>query len=167
MANEEKEMEFDAIEMRKEMTEQVLFEHLSDAFIMLENLLTGAESSKDNINKIYEVLDQIKTITNNLKDVMVNIENMNVISTNIVSLNDTLKTWVVEESKMIEAMNVLVTDVRKINNKLDNKEKENIINFSEEKKESKNTKTSKNTYHPMMYGFMMCVILLLLAERFF
>src|SRR5574344_1369006 len=105
---------YESSELTEKLTEDVVFEQLSDSFIVLENLITGAKNSKDNLEKIYELLNSIKTITTDLKESVVSIQNINSISDNMSKLDKTLKEWVNEEVKMISALNSVLTEQKSL-----------------------------------------------------
>ena len=89
---------YENVDLNEKLTEDVVFEQLADSFIVLENLINGAKNSKDNLEKIYELLGSIKNITSDLKESVVSIQNINSISDNMSKLDRTLKEWVTEES---------------------------------------------------------------------
>lgn len=118
---------YESVDLNEKLTEDVVFEQLSDSFIVLENLINGAKNSKDNLEKIYELLNSIKTITTDLKESVVSIQNINSISDNMSKLDKTLKEWVNEEVKMISALNSVLTEQKSLKELIHKSNKKRIV----------------------------------------
>lgn len=136
MAKED--FDFESVDLNDKLTEDVVFEQLADSFIVLENLINGAKNSKDNLEKIYELLGSIREITSDLKESVVSIQNINVISDNMSKLDRTLKDWVKEEVKMIGALNAVLTEQKEIKELIIKSNKKRIVEDSEAPIESNN-----------------------------
>lgn len=118
---------YENVDLNEKLTEDVVFEQLADSFIVLENLINGAKNSKDNLEKIYELLGSIKNITSDLKESVVSIQNINSISDNMSKLDRTLKEWVTEEVKMISALNSVLTEQKAIKELIHKSNKKRIV----------------------------------------
>lgn len=118
---------YENVDLNEKLTEDVVFEQLADSFIVLENLINGAKNSKDNLEKIYELLGSIKNITSDLKESVVSIQNINAISDNMSKLDRTLKEWVTEEVKMISALNSVLTEQKAIKELIHKSNKKRIV----------------------------------------
>jgi len=138
MDKEEEVFNFENVDLNEKLTEDVVFEQLADSFIVLENLISGAKNSKDNLEKIYELLGSIKDITSDLKESVVSIQNINVISDNMSKLDKTLKEWVKEEVKMISALNSVVTEQKEIKELIIKSNKKRIVEDIDEPEEHSN-----------------------------
>lgn len=121
------EFNYESVDLNEKLTEDSVFEQLADSFIVLENLIAGAKNSKDNLEKIYELLGKIKEITNDLKQALVSIQNINQISENMSKLDKTLKEWVTEEVKMISALNSVLTEQKSLKELIIKSNKKRIV----------------------------------------
>lgn len=121
------EFNYESVDLNEKLTEDSVFEQLADSFIVLENLIAGAKNSKDNLEKIYELLGKIKEITNDLKEALVSIQNINQISENMSKLDKTLKEWVTEEVKMISALNSVLTEQKSLKDLIHKSNKKRIV----------------------------------------
>jgi hypothetical protein len=135
--------EFESTELIEGMTDEVIFEHLSESFVMLENLISGASTAKHNLEKIFEMLDSIKSITEDLKNSVMAIQSISEVSRDLVSISDILKDLAVEERKMISAVSLNTTEQKKINIILTENSKNNIVNFKDNKIKNPEKKDSK------------------------
>lgn len=125
--NDDNLNEYENIDLNDKLTEEVVFDQLAEAFIVLENLIAGAKNSKDNLERIYELLDGIKVITERFSESLVSIENINTISLNMSKLDETLKDWVKEEVKMISALNSVLTEQKNIKDMIHKSNKKRIV----------------------------------------
>lgn len=121
------EFNYESVDLNEKLTEDSVFEQLADSFIVLENLIAGAKNSKDNLEKIYELLGKIKEITNDLKNALVSVQNINQISENMSKLDKTLKEWVTEEVKMISALNSVLTEQKSLKELIIKSNKKRIV----------------------------------------
>lgn len=135
---------FESVDSSEELTDQAVFEHLSESFVILENLLTGAKTSKHNLEKIYELLESIKTITGGLKESLVSLNNINQISDNMLSLDKTLREWAIEESKMITVLSSVINEQKQIKDIILKQNKIKIIE-NDDKKDSGDKSYNMNT----------------------
>lgn len=141
---EDEKFDFETVDPNGKLTEDVVFEQLADSFIVLENLINGASNSKNNLEKIYELLDGIRVITTDLKESVVSIKNINTISKNMSKLDSTLKEWVEEEVKMISALNSVVTEQKSIKDLIVKTGKKRMVedNIHSESNSSSNSSVS-------------------------
>lgn len=119
--------DYESVELNEKLTDDVVFEQLAESFIVLENLISGAKNSKDNLERIYELLADIRIITGNLKESVVAIQNINTISENMSKLDKTLKEWVTEEVKMISALNSVLTEQKALKELITKSNKKRIV----------------------------------------
>lgn len=133
--------EFKNIDEENSLTDSAVFEHLSESFVVLENLLTGAKTSKHNLEKIYELLENIKIITGDLKDSLINLNNINKISENMQSLDTTLREWTIEESKMINVLSSVINEQKQIKDIILKQNKVKIIEDDHSPDKSTNINT--------------------------
>ena len=56
--------EFNEVDIGGKLTEDFVFEQLSSSFVVLENLISGSKNTKDNLERVFELLGNIRTILN-------------------------------------------------------------------------------------------------------
>ena len=75
MGNQENE--FNEVDIGGKLTEDFVFEQLSSSFVVLENLISGSKNTKDNLERVFELLGNIRTILNEFREGLISIKNIN------------------------------------------------------------------------------------------
>ena len=83
MGNQENE--FNEVDIGGKLTEDFVFEQLSSSFVVLENLISGSKNTKDNLERVFELLGNIRTILNEFREGLISIKNINNIAGDIVT----------------------------------------------------------------------------------
>src|SRR5574344_740453 len=125
MGNQENE--FNEVDIGGKLTEDFVFEQLSSSFVVLEILISGSKNTKDNLERVFELLGNIRTILNECREGLISIKNINNIAGGMESLDKTLKEWTNEEIKMISALNAVLTEQRELKDLVTKSNKKRIV----------------------------------------
>ena len=144
-------------------TEELIAKHLTDAFLVLSSMLDEAKVAKENIEKIYNILNEIVKITENIKN---STEKINEINQIVEHIDVLVKAITVNNSNIQN----LIEIVGELNKRQKNMQKEigeiklnNFIDTTEEKTEKKSKKISIE-YVNM---FLIFSVLILIFVKFF
>ena len=165
---DEKEKEENLVIDKKEeknikTTNELIAKHLTDAFLVLSSMLDEAKVAKENIEKIYNILNEIVKITENIKN---STEKINEINQIVEHIDVLVKAITVNNSNIQN----LIEIVGELNKRQKNMQKEigeiklnNFIDTTEEKTEKKSKKISIE-YINM---FLIFSVLILIFVKFF
>ncbi len=152
MGNQENE--FNEVDIGGKLTEDFVFEQLSSSFVVLENLISGSKNTKDNLERVFELLGNIRTILNEFREGLISIKNINNIAGGMESLDKTLKEWTNEEIKMISALNAVLTEQRELKDLVTKSNKKRII---EDIDSTKSSDSGSNIVVYIMFAVVICV----------
>ncbi len=150
--------EFENVDLNDKLTEDFVFDQLSSAFIVLENLISGSKNTKDNLERIFELLGSIRTLMSEFREGLISMKNINNIATGMEQLDKTLKDWTNEEIKMISALNSVLTEQREIKDLITKSNKKRIV---EDIDNTKNNDSGNN--NTIMYIMFIVVISIQIA----
>lgn len=150
--------EFENVDLNDKLTEDFVFDQLSSAFIVLENLISGSKNTKDNLERIFELLGSIRTLMSEFREGLISMKNINNIATGMEQLDKTLKDWTNEEIKMISALNSVLTEQREIKDLITKSNKKRIV---EDIDNTKNNDSGNN--NAIMYIMFIVVISIQIA----
>ncbi len=150
--------EFENVDLNDKLTEDFVFDQLSSAFIVLENLISGSKNTKDNLERIFELLGSIRTLMSEFREGLISMKNINNIATGMEQLDKTLKDWTNEEIKMISALNSVLTEQREIKDLITKSNKKRIV---EDIDNTKNNDSGNN--NAIMYIMFIVAILIQIA----
>ena len=150
--------EFENVDLNDKLTEDFVFDQLSSAFIVLENLISGSKNTKDNLERIFELLGSIRTLMSEFREGLISMKNINNIATGMEQLDKTLKDWTNEEIKMISALNSVLTEQREIKDLITKSNKKRIV---EDIDNTKNNDGGNN--NTIMYIMFIVVISIQIA----
>ena len=152
MGNQENE--FNEVDIGGKLTEDFVFEQLSSSFVVLENLISGSKNTKDNLERVFELLGNIRTILNEFREGLISIKNINNIAGGMESLDKTLKEWTNEEIKMISALNAVLTEQRELKDLVTKSNKKRIV---EDIDSTKSNDGGSNIVVYIMFTIVICV----------
>ena len=152
MGNQENE--FNEVDIGGKLTEDFVFEQLSSSFVVLENLISGSKNTKDNLERVFELLGNIRTILNEFREGLISIKNINNIAGGMESLDKTLKEWTNEEIKMISALNAVLTEQRELKDLVTKSNKKRIV---EDIDSTKSSDSGSNIVLYIMFTIVICV----------
>ncbi len=152
MGNQENE--FNEVDIGGKLTEDFVFEQLSSSFVVLENLISGSKNTKDNLERVFELLGNIRTILNEFREGLISIKNINNIAGGMESLDKTLKEWTNEEIKMISALNAVLTEQRELKDLVTKSNKKRIV---EDIDSTKSSDGGSNIVVYIMFAIVICV----------
>lgn len=152
MGNQENE--FNEVDIGGKLTEDFVFEQLSSSFVVLENLISGSKNTKDNLERVFELLGNIRTILNEFREGLISIKNINNIAGGMESLDKTLKEWTNEEIKMISALNAVLTEQRELKDLVTKSNKKRIV---EDIDSTKSSDGGANIVIYIMFAVVICV----------
>ena len=152
MGNQENE--FNEVDIGGKLTEDFVFEQLSSSFVVLENLISGSKNTKDNLERVFELLGNIRTILNEFREGLISIKNINNIAGGMESLDKTLKEWTNEEIKMISALNAVLTEQRELKDLVTKSNKKRIV---EDIDSTKSSDGGSNIVVYIMFTIVICV----------
>lgn len=152
MGNQENE--FNEVDIGGKLTEDFVFEQLSSSFVVLENLISGSKNTKDNLERVFELLGNIRTILNEFREGLISIKNINNIAGGMESLDKTLKEWTNEEIKMISALNAVLTEQRELKDLVTKSNKKRIV---EDIDSTKSSDGGANIVVYIMFAVVICV----------
>lgn len=152
MGNQENE--FNEVDIGGKLTEDFVFEQLSSSFVVLENLISGSKNTKDNLERVFELLGNIRTILNEFREGLISIKNINNIAGGMESLDKTLKEWTNEEVKMISALNAVLTEQRELKDLVTKSNKKRIV---EDIDSTKSNDSGSNIIIYIMFAVVICV----------
>ena len=152
MGNQENE--FNEVDIGGKLTEDFVFEQLSSSFVVLENLISGSKNTKDNLERVFELLGNIRTILNEFREGLISIKNINNIAGGMESLDKTLKEWTNEEVKMISALNAVLTEQRELKDLVTKSNKKRIV---EDIDSTKSNDGGSNIVVYIMFTIVICV----------
>ena len=152
MGNQENE--FNEVDIGGKLTEDFVFEQLSSSFVVLENLISGSKNTKDNLERVFELLGNIRTILNEFREGLISIKNINNIAGGMESLDKTLKEWTNEEVKMISALNAVLTEQRELKDLVTKSNKKRIV---EDIDSTKSSDGGSNIVVYIMFAVVICV----------
>lgn len=152
MGNQENE--FNEVDIGGKLTEDFVFEQLSSSFVVLENLISGSKNTKDNLERVFELLGNIRTILNEFREGLISIKNINNIAGGMESLDKTLKEWTNEEIKMISALNAVLTEQRELKDLVTKSNKKRIV---EDIDSTKSSDSGSNIVVYIMFAVVICV----------
>ena len=152
MGNQENE--FNEVDIGGKLTEDFVFEQLSSSFVVLENLISGSKNTKDNLERVFELLGNIRTILNEFREGLISIKNINNIAGGMESLDKTLKEWTNEEVKMISALNAVLTEQRELKDLVTKSNKKRIV---EDIDSTKSNDGGSNIVVYIMFAVVICV----------
>lgn len=152
MGNQENE--FNEVDIGGKLTEDFVFEQLSSSFVVLENLISGSKNTKDNLERVFELLGNIRTILNEFREGLISIKNINNIAGGMESLDKTLKEWTNEEIKMISALNAVLTEQRELKDLVTKSNKKRIV---EDIDNTKSSDGGSNIVVYIMFAVVICV----------
>ncbi len=152
MGNQENE--FNEVDIGGKLTEDFVFEQLSSSFVVLENLISGSNNTKDNLERVFELLGNIRTILNEFREGLISIKNINNIAGGMESLDKTLKEWTNEEIKMISALNAVLTEQRELKDLVTKSNKKRIV---EDIDSTKSSDGGSNIVVYIMFAIVICV----------
>lgn len=152
MSNQENE--FNEVDIGGKLTEDFVFEQLSSSFVVLENLISGSKNTKDNLERVFELLGNIRTILNEFREGLISIKNINNIAGGMESLDKTLKEWTNEEVKMISALNAVLTEQRELKDLVTKSNKKRIV---EDIDSTKSSDGGSNIVVYIMFAVVICV----------
>ena len=152
MGNQENE--FNEVDIGGKLTEDFVFEQLSSSFVVLENLISGSKNTKDNLERVFELLGNIRTILNEFREGLISIKNINNIAGGMESLDKTLKEWTNEEIKMISALNAVLTEQRELKDLVTKSNKKRIV---EDIDSTKSNDGGSNIVVYIMFTVVICV----------
>ena len=152
MGNQENE--FNEVDIGGKLTEDFVFEQLSSSFVVLENLISGSKNTKDNLERVFELLGNIRTILNEFREGLISIKNINNIAGGMESLDKTLKEWTNEEVKMISALNAVLTEQRELKDLVTKSNKKRIV---EDIDNTKSSDGGSNIVVYIMFAIVICV----------
>ena len=152
MGNQENE--FNEVDIGGKLTEDFVFEQLSSSFVVLENLISGSKNTKDNLERVFELLGNIRTILNEFREGLISIKNINNIAGGMESLDKTLKEWTNEEVKMISALNAVLTEQRELKDLVTKSNKKRIV---EDIDNTKSSDGGSNIVVYIMFAVVICV----------
>lgn len=152
MGNQENE--FNEVDIGGKLTEDFVFEQLSSSFVVLENLISGSKNTKDNLERVFELLGNIRTILNEFREGLISIKNINNIAGGMESLDKTLKEWTNEEIKMISALNAVLTEQRELKDLVTKSNKKRIV---EDIDSTKSSDGGSNIVVYIMFAVVICV----------
>lgn len=152
MGNQENE--FNEVDIGGKLTEDFVFEQLSSSFVVLENLISGSKNTKDNLERVFELLGNIRTILNEFREGLISIKNINNIAGGMESLDKTLKEWTNEEIKMISALNAVLTEQRELKDLVTKSNKKRIV---EDIDSTKSNDGGSNIVVYIMFAIVICV----------
>ena len=150
--------EFENVDLNDKLTEDFVFDQLSSAFIVLENLISGSKNTKDNLERIFELLGSIRTLMSEFREGLISMKNINNIAAGMEQLDKTLKDWTNEEIKMISALNSVLTEQREIKDLITKSNKKRIV---EDIDNTKNNDSGNN--NTIMYIMFIVVISIQIA----
>lgn len=150
--------EFENVDLNDKLTEDFVFDQLSSAFIVLENLISGSKNTKDNLERIFELLGSIRTLMSEFREGLISMKNINNIAAGMEQLDKTLKDWTNEEVKMISALNSVLTEQREIKDLITKSNKKRIV---EDIDNTKNNDSGSN--NTIMYIMFIVVISIQIA----
>lgn len=150
--------EFENVDLNDKLTEDFVFDQLSSAFIVLENLISGSKNTKDNLERIFELLGSIRTLMSEFREGLISMKNINNIAAGMEQLDKTLKDWTNEEVKMISALNSVLTEQREIKDLITKSNKKRIV---EDIDNTKNNDSGNN--NTIMYIMFIVVISIQIA----
>ncbi len=148
------ENEFNEVDIGGKLTEDFVFEQLSSSFVVLENLISGSKNTKDNLERVFELLGNIRTILNEFREGLISIKNINNIAGGMESLDKTLKEWTNEEIKMISALNAVLTEQRELKDLVTKSNKKRIV---EDIDSTKSSDGGSNIVVYIMFAVVICV----------
>lgn len=152
MGNQENE--FNEVDIGGKLTEDFVFEQLSSSFVVLENLISGSKNTKDNLERVFELLGNIRTILNEFREGLISIKNINNIAGGMESLDKTLKEWTNEEIKMISALNAVLTEQRELKDLVTKSNKKRIV---EDIDSTKSSDSGSNIVVYIMFTVVICI----------
>ncbi len=152
MGNQENE--FNEVDIGGKLTEDFVFEQLSSSFVVLENLISGSKNTKDNLERVFELLGNIRTILNEFREGLISIKNINNIAGGMESLDKTLKEWTNEEIKMISALNAVLTEQRELKDLVTKSNKKRIV---EDIDSTKSNDSGSSIVIYIMFAVVICV----------
>ncbi len=152
MGNQENE--FNEVDIGGKLTEDFVFEQLSSSFVVLENLISGSKNTKDNLERVFELLGNIRTILNEFREGLISIKNINNIAGGMESLDKTLKEWTNEEVKMISALNAVLTEQRELKDLVTKSNKKRIV---EDIDSTKSNDSGSSIVIYIMFAVVICV----------
>lgn len=147
------ENEFEEIDINNKLTDDFVFEQLSSAFVVLENLISGSKNTKDNLERIFDLLGSIKGIMHEFKEGVISMKNINNIALGMEKLDKTLRAWTEEEVKMISALNAVLTEQREVKDLITKSNKKRIVEDIENVKDS----SGGNTMVYLMMGVIIAI----------
>ena len=165
---DEKEKEENLVIDKKEeknikTTNELIAKHLTDAFLVLSSMLDEAKIAKENIEKIYNILNEIVKITENIKN---STEKINEINQIVEHIDILVKAITVNNSNIQN----LIEIVGELNKRQKNAQKEieeiklnNFIDINEKKTDKKKKRISVE-YINM---FLIFSVLILIFVKFF
>ena len=148
------ENEFNEVDIGGKLTEDFVFEQLSSSFVVLENLISGSKNTKDNLERVFELLGNIRTILNEFREGLISIKNINNIAGGMESLDKTLKEWTNEEVKMISALNAVLTEQRELKDLVTKSNKKRIV---EDIDSTKSSDGGSNIVVYIMFTVVICI----------
>jgi hypothetical protein len=148
------ENKFNEVDIGGKLTEDFVFEQLSSSFVVLENLISGSKNTKDNLERVFELLGNIRTILNEFREGLISIKNINNIAGGMESLDKTLKEWTNEEIKMISALNAVLTEQRELKDLVTKSNKKRIV---EDIDSTKSSDGGSNIVVYIMFTIVICV----------
>lgn len=146
--------EFENVDLNDKLTEDFVFDQLSSAFIVLENLISGSKNTKDNLERVFELLGNIRTILNEFREGLISIKNINNIAGGMENLDKTLKEWTNEEVKMISALNAVLTEQRELKDLVTKSNKKRIV---EDIDSTKSNDSGSSIVIYIMFAVVICV----------
>ncbi len=152
MGNQENE--FNEVDIGGKLTEDFVFEQLSSSFVVLENLISGSKNTKDNLERVFELLGNIRTILNEFREGLISIKNINNIAGGMESLDKTLKEWTNEEVKMISALNAVLTEQRELKDLVTKSNKKRIV---EDIDSTKSNDSGSSIVIYIMFAVVICI----------
>ena len=152
MGNQENE--FNEVDIGGKLTEDFVYEQLSSSFVVLENLISGSKNTKDNLERVFELLGNIRTILNEFREGLISIKNINNIAGGMESLDKTLKEWTNEEVKMISALNAVLTEQRELKDLVTKSNKKRIV---EDIDSTKSSDSGSNIVVYIMFTVVICI----------
>ena len=152
MGNQENE--FNEVDIGGKLTEDFVFEQLSSSFVVLENLISGSKNTKDNLERVFELLGNIRTILNEFREGLISIKNINNIAGGMESLDKTLKEWTNEEVKMVSALNAVLTEQRELKDLVTKSNKKRIV---EDIDSTKSNDSGSSIVIYIMFAVVICV----------
>jgi hypothetical protein len=152
----------DSIDLNGEFTDETILNTLSESLITLERLLSGSQHTKDNLEKIFEIVSILKSSVEALSSVFTEAHNFNQIAENLDSFNDQMEKYTNGTKAITDNMFSLTKKIEATNKLIAKGNSKNIAN--KQKSEDSTSSTGDTSVNLFIQTLLFTIVVIVLSK---